>query len=259
MVCEALESVLQQTRPPREIIVVDDGSQDDTPARLAAYGDRIRVIRQEQPQGVSAARNRGIAAATGEWLAFLDSDDLWRPDKLARQCAALREHPEYLVCYSDEEWRRHGNWMNQGKKHRKYSGWIYPRCLPLCIISPSSILLHRNVFAQAGLFDEGLPACEDYDLWLRITWQFPVLFLPERLIIKQAGDWPQLSQQHSLDRYRIIALQKMLTVAALSETDRAATRDMLMQKCRIYALGCRKHGSETEAAWAETVRQKIDF
>ncbi len=257
LLLEALQSVLAQSRPADEIIVVDDGSADNTRDALAPYRERIRMLHHEKPLGVSAARNRGIAAATGEWLAFLDSDDLWMPQKLALQTAALHNQPEYLICYTDEEWRRHGRWMNQGKRHAKYAGWIYHHCLPLCIISPSSILLHRQVLEKVGLFDPGLPACEDYDLWLRMTWQYPVLFLPQRLIIKRAGDWPQLSRQHGLDRYRIIALAKMLTVKGLPESDRAPTRTLLQEKCRIYALGCRKYGKEEEAAWAETLCDRL--
>ncbi len=147
--------------------------------------------------------------------------------------------------------------MNQGNRHRKESGWIYPACLPLCIISPSSVMIARRIFEEVGLFDESLPACEDYDLWLRIASRHPVLFVPERLIIKRAGDWPQLSQQHSLDRYRILALAKMLEADHLAVSARAATRAMLVEKCRIYALGCRKHGREDEAGWAEAMANKF--
>lgn len=251
LVLEAVHSVLQQSRPADEILVVDDGSEDETQQLLEPLGERILRIRHPQPLGVSAARNRGIAAASGRWLAFLDSDDLWKRVKLERQLAALRENPGMRICYTDEEWRRDGRWMNPGARHRKRSGWIYRECLPLCIISPSSVIMERSVLEEIGLFDENLPACEDYDLWLRITSQNPVLFLAEKLIIKRAGPWPQLSRQHSLDRYRIIALQKMVTSGHLAAEDKAATLAALAEKCRIYALGCRKHGRDEEAGWAE--------
>lgn len=253
LVMEAVQSVLEQSRPADEIIVVDDGSQDETCTLLHALGAGIRIIRHPQPLGVSAARNRGIAVASSRWLAFLDSDDLWKRDKLARQLAALQANPEMLICYTDEEWRRDGLWMNQGARHRKRSGWIYRDCLPLCIISPSSVIIERSVFAESGLFDESLPACEDYDLWLRITSRYPVLFLAERLIVKRAGGWPQLSRQHSLDRYRIMALQKMAASGHLLPADQSATLAALAAKCRIYALGCRKHGRVEEAGWAEAI------
>ncbi|HNW59046.1 MAG TPA: glycosyltransferase family A protein [bacterium] len=259
MVLEALASVLQQSRPAEEIIVVDDGSEDETQSALQPFLERIVYLRQPGPRGVAAARNRGIAAATGRWLAFLDSDDLWKRQKLARQLAALQANPGMSVCYTGEEWRREGRWMNQGAHHRQRSGWIYRDCLPLCIISPSSVLIERCVLEQIGLFDESLPACEDYDLWLRMTSRYPVLYLAERLIVKRAGSWPQLSRQHSLDRYRILALHKMLASGSLAAADQAATRAMLAEKCRIYALGCRKHDRNAEAEWAEDVaRAAVD-
>lgn len=251
LVSEALASVLEQSRPPDEIIVVDDGSVDDTGERLRPLAASVRYLRNPQPLGVSAARNRGIRAAAGSWLAFLDSDDLWKRGKLARQLQALRENPGYRICYTDEEWRRDGRWMNQSARHRKRSGWIYSDCLPLCIISPSSVLIERSLLDEVGFFDESLPACEDYDLWLRIAGRVPVLFVPERLIVKRAGEWPQLSRQHSLDRYRIIALARIAAAGGLGAAELSATREMLAEKCRVYALGCRKHGRIEEADWAE--------
>ena len=252
LVKEALESVLRQKVAVDEIIIVDDGSNDDTSRVLQKYKDAIRIVRQEN-KGVSAARNRGIAEAKHEWLAFLDSDDLWHVNKIKRQKQALLEHTDYKICYTDEEWRKDGKWKNQKLIHQKFSGWIYARCLPRCIISPSSVLLHRSVFETVGLFDESLPACEDYDLWIRVASRFPVLYLPEKLIIKRAGDWAQLSQNHSLDRYRIIALQKMLDSGILQHDDEKETIKMLAEKCRVYSLGCRKHNRPKEAEWAETI------
>jgi len=255
LLSEAIASVLAQTRPADEIIVIDDGSSDDTAQRLEPLRDRIHY--QWQPQkGVAAARNLGISLARGEWFCFLDSDDLWKPKKLARQAEALSENQNFFICYTDEEWRRGGRWMNQRARHRKHSGWIYRECLPLCIISPSSVMIHRDVLQRTGLFDESLPACEDYDLWLRIACLYPVLFLSEALIVKRAGDWPQLSAQHSLDRYRIIALEKMLRNPELGGADRSATAQMLLSKVSIFAQGCRKRGRDDEALWAEETAKK---
>jgi len=251
---QTLESVFRQTRPADEIIVVDDGSTDHTRDVLAQFQDRIRIIQQEN-RGVSAARNMGIRYARHEWLAFLDSDDLWLPRKLERQVEALNSQPEYRVCYTNEEWRKDGQWRNQGKRHQKYSGWIYDKCLPLCIISPSSVIVHKSVFETVGLFDENLPACEDYDLWLRVSSRFPILYLPQRLIVKRAGNWPQLSQQHSLDKFRIVALTKMIENDDLYETEKTLTINMLKYKCDIYEKGCIKHHRLKEVEWVNGIRE----
>ncbi|MBN1542758.1 glycosyltransferase [candidate division KSB1 bacterium] len=252
LLIEALHSVHNQTHRADEILVIDDGSTDDTQTQVATEFPAVRLYYQTCA-GVSAARNSGIRLARGEWLAFLDSDDLWKPEKLARQIDALQRFPEHRLCYTNEEWRKNDLWMNQKEKHRKFSGRIYARCLPLCIISPSSVLIHKSLFDEIGLFDETLPACEDYDLWLRITHRHPVLLIDERLIVKRAGKWPQLSAQHSLDKYRIIALQKMVALPSLQGADRDLTVAALYEKCRIYALGCRKHRRESEARWAEYI------
>ncbi len=250
LVVQAVESVLAQSLAPQEIIVVDDGSTDDTLAKLAAFQNEIKVIRQKQ-RGVSAARNFGIQNAKEEWLAFLDSDDLWKSKKLERQGEELGKNSA-AVCYTDEEWRKNGQWKNQKKIHKKYGGQIYQYCLPLCIISPSSVLLHKNVIDKIGLFDESLPACEDYDYWLRMSRCFTVLYIPERLIVKRAGEWEQLSNQHSLDRYRIIVLHNILT-QPLSKDDYEKTVKELKYKCHIYAAGCEKHHRGEEAAWAREI------
>ncbi len=252
---EALESILKQKRQADEILVIDDGSTDDTEKRLAPLLHDIRYICQEN-RGISAARNTGIDNASHDWIAFLDSDDLWHRKKLLRQEQKLEQHPDYRICYTDEEWRKHGKWMNQKKIHQKYSGYIYEKCLPLCIISPSSVIIHRSVLDNYGKFDEYLPACEDYDLWLRISAQIPVLYMPERLIVKQAGDWPQLSQQHSLDKYRIIALDKILKNGILSTEQSTATQKMLEYKCRIYKLGCIKHNREHDVEWVTGIQNQ---
>jgi glycosyltransferase involved in cell wall biosynthesis len=251
---ECIRSILSQSTSPQEIIVIDDGSTDNTQEILDRFEPYLKIIRQEN-KGVSAARNQGILAAQNDWLAFLDSDDLWLPQKLERQCELLSRQKEYRICYTDEEWRKDGRWMNQGKRHKKYSGWIYQKCLPLCIISPSSAVIHESVFETVGLFDERFPACEDYDLWLRISSHFPIYFLDEKLIVKRAGQWPQLSKQHSLDKYRILALEKSLKDGHLSADQSRAARMMLSRKCDIYAKGCLKRGKTSEARWAESIKQ----
>jgi len=244
----ALDSVIEQTRLPAEVIVVDDGSTDATAELVESRFPGVRLLRQEN-LGVSAARNRGIEASTGEWIALLDSDDEWQPRKLERQVAALGDQPDMRVCHTDEIWIRHGRRVNPRHIHAKHGGWIFEHCLPLCAMSPSSILIHRSVFEAVGIFDEDLPACEDYDLWLRICSRYPVLYLGEPLVVKYGGHEDQLSRQvWGLDRFRIRALEKVLEAGHLGPPEWQAAAATLLQKIEVYLAGVRKRGRLEEAA-----------
>lgn len=249
LVSEAVASVLAQSFRDFELIVVDDGSSDDTVEALAPYVSRLRLLRRESRGGVSAARNMGIAAARGEWLAFLDSDDLWRPEKLVRQMAYLAAHPDMLLCQTGETWVRRGIRVNQPLTHRKIGGRIFFESLERCLVSPSAVILHRRLLTQHGGFDEDLAAAEDYDLWLRLAWRYEVGLVPEPLIIKRGGRADQLSGLWGLDRYRIRALTKLLQEPALPAPEARAARRVLARKCAIYAQGCEKHGKLAEAAY----------
>jgi len=246
-VTEAVASVLAQTYKDFEVLVVDDASDDATLEALGPVLRKITLLRAPIRRGVAAARNLGIAAARGEWLAFLDSDDLWRPEKLARQMNFLSAHPEFLLCQTEEIWIRGGVRVNPPLTHRKEGGHIFLRSLKRCLVSPSAVVLHRRLIQETGAFDENLPAAEDYDLWLRLTWRYPVGLVPQALVIKRGGHGDQLSRQWGLDRYRIQALKKLLAAPGLPDSHRAAARGVLAAKCAIYAKGCEKRGKLAEA------------
>lgn len=245
----ALDSVLGQAVPPAEIIVVNDGSTDTTAGLLAERYPQVRCLSMGN-QGVSAARNAGIRAARGEWIALLDSDDAWKPEKLAQQMRLIRDHSGHRLCHTGEIWIRRGVRVNPMKKHAKRGGHIFRDCLPLCVISPSSALLRRDLLDDIGLFDEDLPACEDYDLWLRVCAREPVLFVDAPLTVKYGGHEDQLSRRHwGMDRFRITALEKVLASGQLGEDDRAAAAATLVEKARILACGALKRGKTERAAF----------
>jgi glycosyltransferase involved in cell wall biosynthesis len=255
---EAIESALAQDFRDFELIVVDDGSKDNTLEILATYGRKITVLRQTN-KGVSAARNRGIAAAAGQLIAFLDSDDIWLPEKLSRQVEYFSLNPNALISQTQEIWVRNGIRVNPGKRHRKYAGMIFERSLELCLVSPSAVMIKRTLFDAVGLFDENLPACEDYDLWLRIGCRYPVHLIDTSLIVKRGGHMDQLSKKTGLDKYRIQALINIIESGALSDSQLRAAAQMLQKKSSVYIGGCRRRGRESEARYFEKLVEKYQM
>lgn len=238
----ALESVRQQSYAPHEVIVVDDGSTDGTGEWLKTNGKPDIIISQSN-HGVSHARNRAIERATGFWIALLDSDDFWYKDKLWLQMNALINNTQFRLCHCDEHWIRNDKRVNQKLKHKKHGGHIFEHCLPLCAMSPSATVMQKNMFNQYGLFDESLPACEDYDMWLRISCNEPVLYIDKPLLAKTGGHADQLSQRYpAMDRFRIAALAKLIRTSQLSTEYRALAEQTFMDKSRIYYQGAVKRG-----------------
>lgn len=259
LLTEAVGSVLEQKDVPEdvEIIVVDDGSTDNTTEALAALTGKIAYIRHEH-SGVSKSRNLGISRSSGEWIAFLDSDDLWLPGKLRAQMKFFSDHPETLLCQTGEIWVRNGRRVNPRKYHEKPSGYCFPSLLERCLVSPSSVVVRRRVFDLVGLFDESLPACEDYDLWLRIGCRFHIGLVEKPLIIKRGGHPDQLSANvANLDKYRIEAILNLIRTAPLSTEQRTAAERMLEEKRRIYSGGCRKRGNIAEAHRVDSLVKEL--
>ena len=249
-IARAVASVLYQTFSDYEILVVDDGSGDATPEALTPFLPRIRSIAHSKNLGVSAARNTGIRESHAPLVAFLDSDDYWLPDKLAAQVSFFSKHPEAVACQTEELWIRRGVRVNPMKKHLKPSGQIFEPSLKLCVVSPSAVLLKRSLLEEVGLFDEGLPACEDYDLWLRISRKYPIWLIPEPLVIKEGGAPDQLSRSiEGMDQYRIRAIVKLLDSGCLNENQTKAALKELRFKCRVYGNGCLRRGKKEEAQY----------
>jgi glycosyltransferase involved in cell wall biosynthesis len=245
---ETIDSVWAQDFRDFELIVVNDGSNDNTHDILDLYKEDIIVLQQEN-KGVSSARNKGIASASGQFIAFLDSDDLWLPQKLSTQVDFFNANPDALICQTEEKWIRNGIRVNPKKRHKKLSGDIFEHSLYLCLVSPSAVMIKRSLFAKIGMFDETLPACEDYDMWLRISCRYPVYLIDAPLIIKRGGHADQLSKSYGLDRYRIQSLKKIIENNFLTDEQKKAAIKVIKEKCDIYANGCIKRGRKEKASY----------
>lgn len=247
----AIDSVLSQTFKPYEIIIVDDGSKDGTKEWLLQNYPSVQYIHQPN-NGVSSARNKGIQISQGSWIALLDSDDEWMPEKLEYQSRFLEVNRDSSFCHTNEIWIRNGVRVNQMKKHKKYGGDIFKHCLDICRISPSSSIINKDVFEEVGAFDESLTVCEDYELWLRVTAKFNILFLDEPLIKKYGGHLDQLSRvPEGIEQYRIRSLEKILSMGSLTETQFRSAKDMLIHKLNIYAKGLKKRDKYEELTSTE--------
>ena len=261
-ISECVQSVLAQTLPAREIIIVDDGSTDATYNILRDLGFNSLSTKKtflryffQQNRGVSSARNLGIKEARSEYIALLDSDDLWLKSKLDRQVSAFQNDTQSSrLCHTDEIWIRNGIRVNQHKKHKKHGGNVFQSCLKLCSISPSSAMMHRSVFEDFGFFDEDLPACEDYDFWLRYSAKEDVNFIDEPLIIKKGGHSDQLSGAHwGMDRFRIYSIEKILKEPDLKLVHKTEAIHEVILKLEILINGSQKR---QKFAYAESMLEK---
>ena len=232
----AIDSALAQTYAPVELIVVDDGSTDDTPRVLAAYGDRIRVIRQPN-QGAGAARNAGLAASRGEYVAFLDSDDIWLPRKLELQMARFDADPDLGLVHCgaetiDEEGRTIGYLLDG------LEGWVASDLLRLDreVMGPGSdIVVPRRVAEEVGGFDERLPPSEDWDFSYRIAARYRVGYVAEPLIrYRQHGGGIHLNIP-KMEKSMLIALEKAF---ASPDASVQALRDYTYGRLHRILAGC---------------------
>ncbi len=246
----ALKSVYAQNFQAKEVIVIDDGSTDETP-QIQKDFPSIKYIYQKN-SGVSSARNLGIKNATHQWIAFLDSDDIWDEKKLELQADFHKNNPNTLMSYTDEKWIRNGKEVKIPKKFTKYGGYIFEECLSHCIIAPSATLIHRNLLNKIGIFDESLEVCEDYDLWLRIALDNEVGLIDEKLITKYAGHEDQLSFKHwGMDRFRVLTLEKLIDSKKSNRV-----KNILLYKYRILLEGAIKYDKISDI---KTYKEKLKF
>ncbi len=243
----AVASVLKQTLLCSELIIVDDGSTDNSSEILRKISlsarTTIRIYRQEN-KGPAAARNVGVRAARFPFVAFLDSDDHWHKRKLELQYQSLADQSQYRISYTQEKWLRRGHYLNQKKKHLPRHGDIFDHCLKLCVVGMSTVMMQKELFEHIGFFDESLPCCEDYDLWLRVSCRYPFLLIEEPLTIKEGGREDQVSFQYrcGMDRLRIDSLKKLLDADILGLHLYQMAFDAFKSKVTIFGNGCLKHG-----------------
>ena len=258
----ALRSVLTQKGASFELIVVDDGSNDTSRAVVEQLGQKHPEIRYlfQTRMGPAAARNVGIKNARAPFVAFLDSDDEWLPGKLKAQLKFFEETPACLICQTDEIWIRNGTRVNPMKKHRKAGGFIFERCVSLSMVSPSCVMMRKAFFDRVGFFDESLPACEDYDLWLRTSACLPIGLVERPYVIRYGGHADQRSRQFEvMDQFRVRALLKILRSGMLTADQRKIASQELERKCRIIIRGALKRGKYELADYFKGVLEKACY
>ena len=241
----AISSVINQTVQTKEIIIVDNGSTDNTHKMISSLFPKTTYI-HEKRKGVSIARNLGIKNCYSKWIAFLDSDDAWEPQKLEKQLFFTNNvSKKYRLIHTNEIWYKNDKFQNQLKKHQKSGGDIFQKSLELCCISPSSVFIKKEIFDDYGFFDESLEVCEDYDLWIRITAKEEVGYLDNPLVIKYGGHDDQLSKKYwGMDRFRIKSLEKNLKNNWFTSDQKKSVLKILIKKLSIISNGAKKRDNE---------------
>lgn len=253
---DAISSVLEQTIREWELIVVDDGS-DKRP--VLPEDDRISLIQIEHCGMAGMVRNIGVSVSTCEWIAFLDSDDLWKKNKLDKQLKYIQNNPSIRIIHTREEWNRSGKIVSQkGQKHNR-SGDIFDDALVKCIIGPSTVMIKRDLWDEVGGFNENLEIAEDYELWLRIVDKNRVGYIEEALTIKRAGNWNQLSEKYGhIEKFRIDGLSRLVLSRFFTQKNRMeSARKELIRKCGIYRNGAIKRDLKEEIALIDTIISQL--
>ena len=258
----AIDSVLGQTYQNIEVIVVDDASTDETLVVLEKYWEQVKIIHTRN-NGVSAARNKGLKHCKGEWVAFLDSDDEWLPQRLEKQIEFIQSNPHVPLVHGEEIWIRRGKRVNPKFKHKKGGGDQFIPSLGLCLISPSASLIRKETLEKWKGFDEEFVVCEDYDLWLKITAEHEVGFIEEPIIVKHGGHEDQLSAKyHSMDYWRVWSMMRLLDLVSLTAEKERALLEEVRVKSRVLLQGYEKHQNlndyEQVYNWCEVAGNQLE-
>ena len=255
----AIDSVLAQTFRDYELIVIDDGSTDSTGRVESLYSSRLRYIRQAN-MGVSAARNHGIRLSRSPHITFLDSDDEWNPGKLMNHKRFIDSFPLIMIHQCDDIWIRDGQRVNMSRRYLKDEGDLFLKSLDICSISPSSVSIASAIFEKYGLFDESMPACEDYDLWLRITPFEKTGLITDKLVTRYSGHEGQLSAAYQgMDRFRLYSILKLLDESGekLSAAQTGAAEECARKKFSILKNGSDRRGNTGLSAIIDAVRNSF--
>ncbi|MEA3554834.1 MAG: glycosyltransferase family A protein [Campylobacterota bacterium] len=255
-IVKTIQTVLNQTVKVDEVIVIDDGSTDDTQNILKPFCDtnlnKIKYIKQKN-SGVSSARNLGIKISSNDWLCFLDSDDLWEDTKIEEQIKFHKQNKNILFSHTLELWLFNDKVIKQKKHQQKQSGFCFKQNISNTLIGASTVMIHKSILDDVGLFDEDLKVCEDYDLWLRILYKYELGIIEKQLIKKIAGHKEQLSFATPLmDTYRIKSLQKHLNSKYSQDI-----KNIIIQKCEILIKGAIKYQNKKIENYYTTLKQSL--
>ena len=238
----AIASVIEQSFQNFQLYIIDDGSTDETRSVVEKYlqNKKVHYLHQTN-QGVSSARNLGIKNSSSEWICFLDSDDEWLPQKLAIQNAFSEVNPQFNFIHSNEIWIRNGIRVNAKAKFDKGPHDLFKRSLELCLISPSTVMLKRELIHKHNYFDESFEVCEDYDLWLKILVTEDIGFISENLIKKYGGHEDQLSTKHpAMDFWRVRSMIKLFSTLEHGRK-REQLQKEIEKKSLLLMRGFEKH------------------
>lgn len=247
---EAVGSVLAQTYDPICIYIIDDASPIPLQDQINHEDSRITFVRLHKNIGPGGARNEGVALGLAPYVTFLDSDDLWHTTKLEKQIALFEQEPALQWVHTNEEWQRHGKIVLQRTEHRKQGGLFLARAFGRCLIANSAVMFRRDFYEKHQGFNAHFPICSDFELWLRMLADSPVGFLEEALVIKRAGDWPQVSSTPETDRYRVLALHRFYRQHKKDSKFEAysdALLDEAIRKIQILLKGAVKYGKTRRA------------